>query len=243
MTATHVHSSQAQAAHARFDAQHRKPGKGVTVAIAVTLLVHGAIFAALVTARFTPILQSYVDEKTDVLLTHPDEPPPPPPVKAPPVKAHAAPPLVQPRPPAVTPDSFSAPPLYIAPVETPRPQVAAPPVAVAPPPAPAPAPARSPTVTNPDWVSRPSADVVAKFYPERALRMSLSGRATLLCKVSAKGGLEACAITSQSPADEGFGQASLKVARYFVMRPLSRDGQPVAGAQVIIPIRFTPPDA
>ena len=191
MTAAYIQPG--PVAHMRYDAGHRKPNKGVTIAIAVTALVHGAIFAALVTARFTPILQNYVDDKTDVLLTHTPEAPPPPPVKAPPVKEHTAPPVVQPRPPANIDSSFAAPPpLYIAPVETPRPQVAGPPVAAAAPaPVSAPAPARPTIIANPDWVSRPTADEVAKYYPERALRMSISGRATLLCKVSAKGAVGA----------------------------------------------------
>lgn len=242
MTAAYIQPG--PVAHMRYDARHRKPNKGVTIAIAVTALVHGAIFAALVTARFTPILQNYVDDKTDVLLTHTPEAPPPPPVKAPPVKEHTAPPVVQPRPPANIDSSFAAPPpLYIAPVETPRPQVAGPPVAAAAPaPVSAPAPARPTIIANPDWVGRPTADEVAKYYPERALRMSISGRATLLCKVTAKGAVEQCAITSESPADQGFGAASLRVAHYFVMRPQIRDGQPVDGAQVIIPMRFTPPE-
>ncbi|MDE2357331.1 MAG: energy transducer TonB, partial [Alphaproteobacteria bacterium] len=102
---------------------------------------------------------------------------------------------------------------------------------VKPPPPPA-------VITNPDWISRPSGDEVNQYYPDRAQRMNVQGRAELECIVTVKGTLTGCTIISESPADQQFGAAAMKLTRFFKMRPQTRDGQPVGGAHVIIPIAF-----
>jgi len=70
--------------------------------------------------------------------------------------------------------------------------------------------------------------------------MSISGHAVLHCNVSAQGTVS-CSIASEDPPDEGFGQAALKMQHFFKMKPMSRDGVPVAGGTINIPIRFQPP--
>ena len=59
--------------------------------------------------------------------------------------------------------------------------------------------------------------------------------------MNARGTLEGCSVTSEDPADMGFGDAALKMSKLFKMRPMSRDGQPVDGGTVRIPLRFVLP--
>jgi protein TonB len=80
-----------------------------------------------------------------------------------------------------------------------------------------------------------------RYYPDRASRMEVEGRASLSCTVNARGTLEGCSVTSEDPADMGFGDAALKMSKLFKMRPMSKDGQPVDGGTVRIPLRFVLP--
>jgi protein TonB len=108
-------------------------------------------------------------------------------------------------------------------------------------PAPAPAPQAPPVITNPDWLDRPSGAEISRYYPDRAARLGVEGRALINCRVSAQGRLEACVVAHESPADQDFGQAAMQMSRHFKMRPMTRDGVAVAGGTISIPIRFTLP--
>jgi protein TonB len=60
----------------------------------------------------------------------------------------------------------------------------------------------------------------------------------LRCTVTVDGNVTNCSVTSETPTGQGFGEAALKLSRYFQMRPKTVDGAPVGGATVNIGIPF-----
>ncbi len=97
------------------------------------------------------------------------------------------------------------------------------------------------TVTNPDWLMRPSGGDLAHAYPMIAAMFQIEGHATIDCLVDAGGALTNCAAIDEAPKSLGFGAAAVSMASAFHMRPKTVDGVSVAGGDVRIPIRFALP--
>jgi TonB family protein len=91
-----------------------------------------------------------------------------------------------------------------------------------------------------DWEIGPVANRLHRFYPERAIRLGLSGRALVSCVFDQKGRPTDCSVI-ESPAGESFGLSALRMVQYFRARPTNLLGQTVAGRVVHIPINFKPP--
>jgi|HubBroStandDraft_1064217.scaffolds.fasta_scaffold20098_5 TonB family protein len=96
-------------------------------------------------------------------------------------------------------------------------------------------------ISNPDWVRVPTGNDFATLYPKAAARQGISGHVTMACGVLASGVLTDCKVASETPPGWLFGDTALRLASLMKMRPLTRDGVPVAGAKVIIPISFRVP--
>ena len=95
-------------------------------------------------------------------------------------------------------------------------------------------------ITMPDWESKPTGEDLASVYPAEALRAGLGGRATIACVTTAAGLLDDCRVLAEDPPDAGFGDAALELATRFKMKPMTRDGHPIDGGKVRIPIVFKP---
>jgi TonB family protein len=94
---------------------------------------------------------------------------------------------------------------------------------------------------KPDWLRKPSGEDMAWAYPKRAQREEVGGKAVLHCVVAPDGGLTHCEVTSEAPADYGFGAAALALAPQFQMtRPPSDAENP---SEVTIPISFLTPSS
>ncbi len=81
--------------------------------------------------------------------------------------------------------------------------------------------------------------VLERYYPARARDQGLEGRAVIQCAITDEARLTDCVIISETPAGAGFGQASIRAASKFRMRPKPGSGTAQAGQRVTIPINWT----
>lgn len=81
---------------------------------------------------------------------------------------------------------------------------------------------------------KPTAEQFDRYYPERAYRMGVSGTANLRCDVTADGSLSNCTISSEMPGDQGFGDAALRLSRFYKV-------DPARGGAIDLPVEFKLP--
>jgi TonB family protein len=94
-------------------------------------------------------------------------------------------------------------------------------------------------LTPPAWLAeQPSFEDLARAYPEDALKKGLNGHTVITCTVKPDGYLQDCAVTSETPPGEGFGQASLALAAKFRVKPGSVKADASGATRISIPIRW-----
>jgi protein TonB len=104
--------------------------------------------------------------------------------------------------------------------------------------APRPSSCRDGMITNPHWLNTPHPEQLTRYYPLREQVAAVDGHSLIDCVVQADGRLRDCVVISESPANAGFGQAALKLARWFRIAPQSCGGRPIGGKHVRIPIHW-----
>lgn len=94
-------------------------------------------------------------------------------------------------------------------------------------------------IGEPNWLVGLDPDRIAKLYPPDAAAKGVkTGLGVAECIVQADGTLANCKPLAGDPDGLGFSEAAVKAASAMRMSPWTRDGGPVDGANVRIPIRF-----
>lgn len=64
----------------------------------------------------------------------------------------------------------------------------------------APKPKASPLIISPNWLRTPTAEDMANVYPDREMRLGISGSATLSCVVAASAAAHDGRVSAETPA-------------------------------------------
>lgn len=95
-------------------------------------------------------------------------------------------------------------------------------------------------IAEPEWRAVPSAQQASALYPYPAMAHEKIGSAVVRCSAKADGSLDACEVVCEDPAGWKFGDAALKLMRYYKLRSQQSDGRSVEGATVTMPAYFFP---
>jgi TonB family protein len=100
-------------------------------------------------------------------------------------------------------------------------------------------PSPPPELIDPQWIRGPDPQMAGQLFPPEAAKAGFkSGLGVIDCEVSHDGALTGCSVVREDPAGMGFGKLALAIADIMTMNPWSKQGIPVDGGRVRVPIRL-----
>lgn len=95
-------------------------------------------------------------------------------------------------------------------------------------------------ITDPQWVKTPTREEILSNYPARLDYggSPSTGSGVLNCAVTDKSRLAGCVVSSETPVAHGIGVSMMRLAPLFVLGATTADGQPTAGARVLVRFDF-----
>lgn len=94
-------------------------------------------------------------------------------------------------------------------------------------------------LTKPRWVQSADADALALAFPDAARKAGVAnGLGVVSCGVTAQGRLTDCQAVREEPANLDFAASAMIVAGSMRMNPWTKEGDPVDGQRIRLPIRF-----
>ncbi|MBO9710138.1 MAG: energy transducer TonB [Caulobacter sp.] len=95
-------------------------------------------------------------------------------------------------------------------------------------------------INAPRWIKTLTPEGMSSIYPEAAIRAGVNeGLGVVGCVIAPTGDLTQCAVRREQPAELGFGAAAVEAAKLMAVNPWSKEGEPLDGLPIVVPIRFT----
>jgi TonB family protein len=94
-------------------------------------------------------------------------------------------------------------------------------------------------ITTPNWTRHLSPEAMVAIYPAAAIKAGVkTGLGVVACVVDLQGALTDCQARREDPTGLDFGAAAIEAAKAMAMNPWSKEGEPVDGLPIVLPIRF-----
>ena len=94
-------------------------------------------------------------------------------------------------------------------------------------------------ITTPKWTRSLTVEAMAEIYPQAAIKAGImTGSGTVACVIDVQGALTDCQVRREDPVGLDFGAAAIEAAKLMAMNPWSKEGEPMDGLPIVLPIRF-----